>query len=74
MFSIKPLGNWSWDPDNIVSNVDRMAAFWTWDYDRNDIPEQTVFFIGESNEVLLKSTISEEDDYYKGLSLRLIKK
>ena len=74
MFSIKPVGIWSWDSNNIVSNVDRMAAFWTWDYDRNDIPEQTVFFIGESNEVLLKSTISEKDDFYKGLSLRLIKK
>lgn len=76
MFSIKPLGNWSWDPDNIVSNVDRMAAFWTWDYDEEDIPEKTVFFVGESNEVIMEATKSNDNDndFYKGLSLRLIKK
>ena len=74
MFSIKPLGNWSNDPDKPNINMGTMAAFWTWDYDRNDIPEQTVFFIGESNEVNMQPTISGFGDFYKGLSLRLIKK
>lgn len=74
MFSIKPLGNWSNDPDKPNINMGTMAAFWTWDYDRNDIPEQTVFFIGESNEVNMQPTISGFGDFYKGLSLRLLKK
>lgn len=76
MFSIKPLGNWSINTEKPNINVGTMAAFWTWDYNRNDIPEQTVFFIGESNDIIKEKTINKVNDesYYKGLSLRLIKK
>ena len=74
MLSLKPVGNWSNNPDKPNINMGTMATFWTWDYDRNDIPEQTVFFIGESNEVNMQPTISGFGDFYKGLSLRLIKK
>lgn len=74
MFSIKPLGNWTNNPEQYITNIGSLAAFWTWDYDQNNIPEKTVFFIGESNEMVMEYTIANKHDYYKGLSLRLIKK
>ena len=74
MFNIKPLGNWTNNPEQYITNIGSLAAFWTWDYDQNNIPEKTVFFIGESNEMVMEYTIANKHDYYKGLSLRLIKK
>lgn len=74
MFSIKSLGNWTNNPEQYITNIGSLAAFWTWDYDQNNIPEKTVFFIGESNEMVMEYTIANKHDYYKGLSLRLIKK
>ena len=74
MLCIKPLGNWSHNTDNPNINVGTLAAFWTWDYEQNEIPEETVFFIGESNEVVKVNTLSDKKTFYKGLSIRLIKK
>ena len=50
-----------------------MAAFWTWDYDENTIPTETVFFIGEDNAVVNEATKTKGDSMYKGLSIRLIR-
>ena len=74
MLCIKPLGNWSHNTDNPNINVGTLAAFWTWDYEQNELPEKTVFFIGESNEVVKVNTLSDKKTFYKGLSIRLIKK
>ena len=82
MFSIKPLGIWSYKPEFPDLNDGKMAAFWTWDDDENKIPENAIFFTGGSNTMIESPTLTKPDDpqkyeketFYKGLSIRLIKK
>ena len=76
MMYIAPLGVWSCpDDEEANTNINRkkMAAFWTWDYDENTIPAETVFFIGEDNAVVNEATKTKGDSMYKGLSIRLIR-
>jgi len=76
MMYIAPLGVWSCpDDEKANTNINRkkMAAFWTWDYDENTIPAETVFFIGEDNAVVNEATKTKGDSMYKGLSIRLIR-
>lgn len=81
MLSIKPLGIWSYKSDHPDLNEGKMAAFWTWDYDKSKIPENAIFFTGESKTMIESPTLTTPDDpkygkgpFYKGLSIRLIKK
>lgn len=81
MFSIKPLGIWSYKSELPDLNDGKMAAFWTWDDNENKIPENAIFFTGGSNTMIESPTRTtpEESKYgtgpfYKGLSIRLIKK
>ena len=81
MFSIKPLGIWSYKSKLPDLNDGKMAAFWTWDDNENKIPENAIFFTGGSNTMIESPTRTtpEESKYgtgpfYKGLSIRLIKK
>lgn len=75
MMYIIPLGIWTKNTGTEkVINENKMVAFWSWDDETNRIPEETVFFIGEDNSMVKESTISSGKDFYKGLSIRLIKK
>ena len=81
MLSIKPLGVWSYKPEHPDLNEGKMAAFWTWDYDKDAIPEEAIYFTGGSDTIVKSSTLTTPADpqygkgpFYKGLSIRLIKK
>lgn len=80
MFSIKPVGLWSYIPEHPNINEGKTTGFWTWDYEKNDIPVNTVFFIGEFNKIVESTSMTEPkpeygtEPFYKGLSIRLIKK
>ena len=81
MFSIKPLGIWSYKPELPDLNDGKMAAFWTWDDNENKIPENAIFFTGGSNTKIESPTLTTPEEpkygtgpFYKGLSIRLIKK
>lgn len=70
MFSVYPSGMWFGDHH---ANAYKMTGFWSWDYTGNTIPEKTVFFMGQSNEILKDQTSATGKDYYKALSIRCIK-
>lgn len=75
MLNIYPVGIWAGNKDPSPHlNKGQMAGFWSWDYDTDQIPEKTIFFIGEDDTMIQESTTSSSGDFYKGLSIRLIKK
>lgn len=70
MFNLYPAGMWF---QNYHANIYKMAGFWSWDEVTGKVPEQTVFFMGQSNEMVKDQTIATGYNYYKGLSIRCIK-
>ena len=51
----------------------RMSAFWSLEED-GTIPDKTVFFTGQENTVIWNGTKITGQDYYKGLSIRCVRK
>lgn len=70
MFNLYPAGMWF---QNYHANIYKMAGFWSLDELTGKVPEQTVFFLGQSNEMVKDKTIATDYTYYKGLSIRCIK-
>lgn len=70
MFDAYPLGMWL---EGKQDGVSEMTGFWSWNEKEKKIPAQTVFFVGEKDEFVLKSTIITGENYYKALSIRCIK-
>ena len=75
MLYVAPLGVWSYPEktDNPNINRNKQAGFWVWDYERNEIPAEIVFFIGESNAMVKQSPKTNKGAFYRGLSIRLIR-
>lgn len=71
LFGLYALGIWSGSAN---ASVNRVAGFWSWDEENNKIPAETVFFSGESDVFLRLTAITTDEEYYKGLSIRCIKK
>ena len=69
-FSAFPVGMWY---NSTHYSAYKMTAFWSWDEANRKIPEQTVFFTGESNKFISNGTLITKKDYYKALSIRCIK-
>lgn len=70
MLNIYPSGMWY---QNYHANINKMAGFWSLDEKTGKVPEQTIFFIGQNNEMVKDQTIATGYNYYKGLSIRCIK-
>lgn len=70
MLSIYPSGMWFQDHH---ANIYKTVGFWSWDETNNKIPEQTAFFMGQSNKIIMDKTIATDHIYYKALSIRCIK-
>lgn len=69
-FNAFPVGMWY---NSVHYSIYKMTAFWSWDEATKKIPEQTVFFTGESNEFISNGTLITGKEYYKALSIRCIK-
>lgn len=70
MLNIYSAGMWY---QNYHANLYKMVGFWSRDEVTGKVPEQTVFFTGQSNEMVKNTTIATNQSYYKGLSIRCIK-
>lgn len=70
MLNIYASGMWFQDHH---ANTYKMAGFWSLDEVTGKVPEQTIFFMGQSNEIVKDQTITTGYNYYKGLSIRCIK-
>ena len=70
MLNIYPAGMWFQDHH---ANINKMAGFWSLDERTGKVPEQTIFFMGQSNEMVKDQSIATGYSYYKGLSIRCIK-
>lgn len=51
----------------------KMTAFWSWDKARNTLSDNTVYFLGETNDFVRQPAHVSEKEYYKALSIRCIK-
>lgn len=69
MLNVQPSGIWS---KNQHISPFMAVGYWCVD-EAGKVPEKTVFFMGESDEMLKDSTIATGQDYYKGLIIRCIK-
>lgn len=76
-FNAFPVGMWFNSEHN---SPHKMTAFWSWDDTNNTLSENTIYFLGESNEfVYSKALVADSKsptgykDYYKALSIRCIK-
>lgn len=70
MLNIYGSGMWFTD---YHANMYKMAGFWSLDEATGKVPEQTIFFLGQSNEMVKDKTVATGYTYYKGLSIRCIK-
>lgn len=70
MLDIRASGMWKL---NGYDNAKQMVGFWSWDSENNRIPEQTVFFVAQENELVRDQTKSNAGEFYKALSVRCIK-
>lgn len=76
-FGAYPVGMWY---NGAHNSPYKMTAFWSWDNTTNTLSENTIYFLGESNEfVYSKAHVADQSsptgykDYYKALSIRCIK-
>ena len=69
-FNAFPVGMWY---KGAHYSAQKMTAFWSWDKTRNTLSENTVYFLGESNEFIRQPAHITGQDYYKALSIRCIK-
>lgn len=67
MFNLRASGIWQTDGH---VKAWKMVGFWSWDAEKDTIPEKTVFFVGQSNEMVKDNTMSTGHDFYKGLAIR----
>ena len=72
MLNILPVGNWYKSGIN-EDAVGTVCAYWTWDNNENKIPEETVFFMSQSNDMEWKSVYSSGGTYYRAISVRCIR-
>ena len=70
MFSLLPEGQWN---KKIHINEGVATGIWTWDYETGSLAEETIFFNGESNELIKAPSIATDQTYYKAISIRCIK-
>ena len=70
MFSLLPEGQWN---KKIHINEGVATGIWTWDYETGSLAEKTIFFNGESNELIKAPSIATDQTYYKAISIRCIK-
>ena len=73
MLNVRAWGCWGPSDKNKHININKMTGFWTWDYENNCLPEKTIFFTGESNELVVDSILSKGKDFCKGMPIRCIK-
>lgn len=72
MFSVLPVGVWS---EKKVYSEGNSCGFWTWDYEKEGLPEYTIFFTGEQSEVIWASVKASFNElWYKVLSVRCLRK
>ncbi|MDO5420164.1 MAG: fimbrillin family protein [Bacteroides sp.] len=76
-FNAFPVGMWFNSEHN---SPHKMTAFWSWDDTNNTLSENTIYFLGESNEFVYSKALVADNksptgykDYYKALSIRCIK-
>ena len=62
-------------PENKKIHINEGVAtgIWTWDYETGSLAEETIFFNGESNELIKAPSIATDQTYYKAISIRCIK-
>lgn len=70
MLDIYPTGIWVGTGINVKGNA---CGFWTWNNNSPKVPEKTVFFKGENDDIIKDSTISNNNPFYKALSVRCIR-
>lgn len=69
MLNILPSGIWS---QNRHMSSFKAVGYWCVD-EVGKVPENTVFFMGESDEIVKDATKTSNQNYYKGLIIRCIK-
>jgi len=69
-FNAFPVGMWY---NGAHNSPYKMTAFWSWDYTKHALSENTVYFLGESNEFVASTAHVTGKPYYKALSIRCIK-
>lgn len=69
-FNAFPVGMWY---NGIHNSPYKLTAFWSWDTTGNSLSENTVYFLGESNEFVPSDAHVSKQPYYKALSIRCIK-
>ncbi len=69
-FNAYPVGMWY---QGTHYSPRKMTAFWSWDKDRNTLSDNTVYFLGETNDFIKQPAHATDKDYYKALSIRCIK-
>lgn len=69
-FNATPVGMWYNSQHNSPS---KMTAFWSWDDINDTLSENTIYFLGETDEFVPSTAKVSKKDYYKALSIRCIK-
>lgn len=67
--SIYPQGIWL---NEEYSSAGKIAGYWALDETGEAIPEEVIFFTGESNEIVSSPSLVNSTDHYKALSIRCI--
>lgn len=69
-FNAFPVGMWFNKGHN---SPNKMTAFWSWDNVGHTLSENTIYFLGESDEFVSSTAHVTGKPYYKALSIRCIK-
>lgn len=68
-FGAYPVGVWL----STHTSTYEMVGYWSLDETGTQIPQQTYFMIGESDEFRLTNTMAADKSYYKALAIRCLK-
>lgn len=70
MFRLMANGIWN---QGKQFNAKKIAGFWGMSTNSHKLPDKVPFFIGESNEIIMSSSVSLNAEHFKALSIRCIK-